>query len=663
MKALIKKELRENLKFAVPGFLILSAILFRVYSGITNQPLVNSNFLGLVELVCNLFGLLLGWFQVYPERNRDLWAFLIHRPLTQTQIFMAKAIAGLTIYFVAMGLPLLVLVVVASRPGQFASPFEWAMVLPLAGSFLIGLVWYFAGLLMGLRQARWYASRGLILVAALCLYMLAGIKPAGLPGFWQEPVMIVAGIVLLAAATWGAFQGCGTDTGQPAWGRRALVLSLTMGLAFIGLLSQPLFEVLLHGSARPDSTYFQITRDGVICKITEKADGRSEIMDLSGSPVPDPKTGREVSLADFDRLAAPGYPLNVDFGGKSEVRPALLRPDMRFYSPCKTVDRIRWYWTRAGNLVGYDATTRRLAGTIEPSETLAADAHFLRSQANGTTESENAKQKYSPVILATPRHVWSVNLEERKSQILFTAADGDLIGGARRIGDEGFLVATRKLIEMVDLDGKPVWKTTYKSVNPDALWVRLSRLADAQKYAVWVTPFVVENRSNEGERWTHGQVLFVSTESGLTSETSLPTPKRRFAGWSFWLSALLVPPVPLFYFLLGWKASWLILILSKISLGMAVVCTLVGWWLGRRYHFSTGTQIKWAIFHMLAGLPGFVAFLSVQEWPARETCPHCGKLRVVDQEQCEHCGGSFAPAQKDGTEIFEKLTEDCPVHA
>lgn len=663
MKALIQKELRENLKFAVPGFLILSALLFQVYSHTGNQPLVNSNFLGLVELVCNLFGLLLGWFQVYPERNRDLWAFLIHRPLTQTQIFMAKAIAGSTIYFVAMGLPLLVLAVVASRPGQFASPFEWAMVLPLAGSFLFGLVWYFAGLLTGLRQARWYASRGLILVAALCIYMLANIKPAGLPGFWQERVMIVAGIILMAAATWGAFQSCGTDTGQPAWGRRALVLSLTMGLAFIGLLSQPLFEVLLHGSARPDSSYFQITRDGVICKINEKADGRSEILDLSGSPVPDPKTGREVSLADFDRLAAPIYPLNVDFGDKSEVRPALLRPDARFYSPCKTVDRIRWYWTRAGNLVGYDTTTRRLAGTIEPSETLAADAHFLRSQANGTTESENAKQKYSPVILATPRHVWSVDLEERKSHILFTAADGDLIGGARRIGDEGFLVVTRKLIEMVDLDGKPVWKTTYKSVNPDALWVRLSRLADAQKYAVWVMPFVVENRSNEGERWTHGRVLFVSTESGLTSETSLPTPKRRFAGVSYWLSALLVSPVPLFYFLMGWKGAWLILLLSKISFGMAVVCALLGWWLGRRYHFSTATQIKWAIYHLLAGLPGFIAFLSVQEWPAREACPHCGKLRVVGRSECEHCGEAFAPARKDGTEIFEELTEKIPVEA
>ncbi len=661
MKALIRKELRENLKFAVPGFLIFSLLLYNSYSAAESQPLVSPRFLGPVELVCNLFGLILGWFQVYPEKNRDLWAFLIHRPLTQTQIFLTKAIAGLMVYCIAMGLPMLALVVVASRPGQFASPFEWAMVWPVGGIFPMGAVWYFAGLLMGLRQARWYASRGLILIAALCIYMLAGIQPAGLPGFWQEPVMIIAGIVLFAAATWGAFQSCGTDEGQPAWGRRAVVLSLTVGLTLLGLCSQILFEVLLHGSLRSDFTYFQITKDGVICKVVEKADGSSEITDLSGSPLPDPNTRREASLADFDRLVAPGYPLNVDFGDQSQVR-ALLRPDTRFYSSCKTIDRIHWYWTRAGNLAGYDTSTCLLADTIKPDESVAADDHFLRAQMSSPTDPENSKQK-SSVILATARHVWEVNLEDRKSQILFTAPDGDVIGGARSVGDLGFVVVTRNLIEILDLDGKPIWKTTYKSSNPDAMWVRVSRLAGAQKYAVWLGPYQAANRNNEVEDRSYSQVLFVSGESGLISETTLPANKRYAAGLSFWLSALFVPPAPLFYFLLGWKGASLILLLTKISFGMAIVCALAGWWLGRRYQFSKGTQIKWAIFHLLAGLPGFIAFLSVQEWPARETCPHCKQLRVVNRAQCEHCGESFAPAQKDGTEIFEGLTEDCPIQA
>lgn len=661
MKALIRKELRENLKFALPAFLILSLLLYNAYAIARSQPLLNRGFLAPVELVCNLFGLVLGWFQVFPEKNRDLWAFLIHRPLTQTQIFLAKTIAGLATYCVAMGLPLLALVIATSRPGQFASPFEWAMVWPVARMIPVGAVWYFAGLLMGLRQARWYASRGLILLAAFCIYALGTVAPASLTAFWRQPVVIGVGVVLLAAATWGAFQNCGMDAGQPAWGRRALVLSLTVGLALIGSCSQPFFEILSHDSGRPDDTYFQITRDGLICKVTEKADGRSEIVDLSGSPVRNLKTSREISLADFDHLVAPTYPLNVEFSEQSQGS-ADFRLDTRFYTFCKTVDRIDWYWTQAGNLAGYDTTTRRLAGTIKPDESVAGDAHFLRPQATGSTDSQNSIQKFSAIILATPRHVWAVNLEQRNAQILFTAADGDTIGGARSIGDQDFVVVTRNLIEMADMNGKPVWKTTYKSTYPDAMRVRVSRLADAGKFAVWVRPYPVPNWKLESERRTSMRVLFVSTESGLTSQTSLPTLRRPFVNWTYRLSALFEPPVPILNFLLGWNRG-LILFLSKISFGMAVVCALVGWWLGRRYHFSTGTQIKWAIFHLLAGLPGFFAFLSVQEWPARETCPHCRKLRVVDRVQCEHCGEAFAPAQKDGTEIFDGLTEKIPVEA
>ena len=45
----------------------------------------------------------------------------------------------------------------------------------------------------------------------------------------------------------------------------------------------------------------------------------------------------------------------------------------------------------------------------------------------------------------------------------------------------------------------------------------------------------------------------------------------------------------------------------------------------------------------------------VMEWHAREACPNCKKLRVVDHAQCEHCGAGFAPPEKTGTEVFAPL--------
>jgi hypothetical protein len=92
-----------------------------------------------------------------------------------------------------------------------------------------------------------------------------------------------------------------------------------------------------------------------------------------------------------------------------------------------------------------------------------------------------------------------------------------------------------------------------------------------------------------------------------------------------------------------------------ISLAAAAVCAVVGWLLCQRYHFSAGARLKWAGFHLIFGLPGLLGFLCVQEWPARESCPNCKKLRVVDREHCEHCGADFAQPEKNGTEIFEPL--------
>jgi hypothetical protein len=95
--------------------------------------------------------------------------------------------------------------------------------------------------------------------------------------------------------------------------------------------------------------------------------------------------------------------------------------------------------------------------------------------------------------------------------------------------------------------------------------------------------------------------------------------------------------------------------LMRYSLAAALVCLPIGWWLGLRYSLSLPARLGWAAFYLVFGIPGLLTFLSVQEWPARETCPNCKKLRVVDREKCPHCGADFAPTEKNGTEVFESL--------
>ena len=97
-------------------------------------------------------------------------------------------------------------------------------------------------------------------------------------------------------------------------------------------------------------------------------------------------------------------------------------------------------------------------------------------------------------------------------------------------------------------------------------------------------------------------------------------------------------------------------VLVRNSLAAALVCLphrLVAG--GLRYSLSLTARLGWAAFYLVFGIPGLLTFLSVQEWPARESCPNCRKLRVVDRDQYGCCGADFAPPEKNGTELFESL--------
>src|SRR4051812_9649662 len=128
MKQLILKELREQFKVAFVGLLILVVMLFVMFTaygsqlvqlarnqggGNSNvlQPLMNSEVLGQAAFFCAIFGALLGWLQIHAEKHPDLWAFLVHRPIPRTTILKSKILAGLLLYALGAGVPLLVFII------------------------------------------------------------------------------------------------------------------------------------------------------------------------------------------------------------------------------------------------------------------------------------------------------------------------------------------------------------------------------------------------------------------------------------------------------------------------------------------------------------------------------------------------------------------------
>jgi len=163
MRAIIWTELRENLKWAV---LVLIITWLAVAIALTFREFMEykpANFwfgpgnVGFT-LGAALGGLLLGIFQVVFESGKNSWAFLVHRPLSRTGIFLAKAISGLGLLYLAAGTPLFFMAL-CGLTGHWAAPFSAAMALPAVLDILSGAVYYFAGMMIALRCARWYGSR------------------------------------------------------------------------------------------------------------------------------------------------------------------------------------------------------------------------------------------------------------------------------------------------------------------------------------------------------------------------------------------------------------------------------------------------------------------------------------------------------------------------
>jgi hypothetical protein len=670
MKTLIQKDLRENLKVALIGLLIFSLLLLGGYqssvtllknyisgvgysSGQNNalQPLLARSLLLEMAFFSAIFGAALGWLQTRNEAHRDLWAFLIHRPVTRSKIFGGKAVAGLCMYFFGAGLPLAIFVSFVRMPGHVAAPFEWAMTLPSLSIFLTGIGYYFAGLLTGLRQARWYASRSF----GLGLGIFASVGVFSLP-LWMSLVLIAIVIPIVAAAAWGAYQSGGFYRGQPLAGRLALTAAMTAGCAItlfvcVGLLFALVLNPLLP---RPTSVFnsYVMTRDGTIYKETYQNIQDMEISDLDGHPLLNPKNGQKMKYQEFYSRIASGGMIYTNLKKRSQISNLIENSQYFFYLQNVSAKTL-WYLDRHGIISGYDGQTRKYIGSLDPhgDDGSVAPEPFLRNSIYYYYNPSSEVQKH---MIATAKAVYQVDYIARTVKPVFALTNDDEIGGCFDGGQvsSNFFITTRTSISLLDYDGKPIFTLPYKPGYLEYPQVQFSFLKSTNslpdKFAVWFYP---DNQKMPI------QVKWLSSDLIVTNSAELPVlrPVETPAGGIDWpdkMATALLPPPTHVEFNIKFFDAW-----NLFSYGLALICATIGWTLARRYNFSTKASLGWTLFIFLLGIPGLLTLLCVQEWPVRETCPNCKKLRAVDREFCEHCRAPFLPPEKNGTEIFEPLAK------
>ena len=290
-KAILWKEIRENLKWAFLGLSFvgsaLTAVLLRLidrsaYGGDLNWPDLSLSLFGITSVLPPVVGLMIGLAQVLFENRGDAWGFLTHRPVRRSTLFWGKAAAGILLYTTAVSVPLACGLLWMATPGHLPMPFDVHFVLPVIADVLCGLVYYFAGLLTGMREARWYASR----VMGIGMGIVCSNVMAVVPEFWQAVACCAVGIFMTSASAWGTFVQGGRFESQSRIMRFTTGVSIGAGLLVIGaILHLAAASFVSPIAANTTVKYYTVTSNGDIVQVVREGAVDVEIQNLEGRPL------------------------------------------------------------------------------------------------------------------------------------------------------------------------------------------------------------------------------------------------------------------------------------------------------------------------------------------------------------------------------------------
>jgi hypothetical protein len=692
MKSLMWKEWRENLKWvALPALLILGpTALFGPFE------LMEMGSLFYVGLIAAVFGAALGFLQVFFESSGDKRSLLLHRPLSRSHIFLAKAIVGVGLYLLALGIPFAWAVCMAATPGHVHQPFHWAMVFPWLADILTGLVYYFAGMLTAQREARWYGSRCLGLAAGLfCSFVVWTV-----PEFWQAlaAIAIVGGIV--ATAAWGSFSSGGAYTPQPRLARLALAVTFLVGLSTLAFTGK-----VFTGTWYAPKTEFPsvLDRQGQVLRVSIEKGEIQSATDLAGNEQRGLK-GKLLSNRDLREIRCPSA-----HGYAPKSRSYRDLPFVSYGNETKPGIEAWWYDPEQRRLLGYDKKTKRFIGSFGPDGFVRPGEQTReRFQVDLAPSVSFFYKAWADDYLVFSGGVYTVDFRTLTVQTLFVPAAGETALWASRWVDEKqdqtlTCVGTDCAVYFLDKSSSHVLAVP-SEYDRERYQVRhAGRLENPERYWVWY----------EAGWWlpvaaleTMPDYVVIYDAAGREIEPRKEVPPRPGAARQITPPTLIVEPssaqacsglvtpiaeaailvgirqqvesevrgnnateVPVLlrflifttqHFIPGvrWELDTHTNVASGFAALMllsAMVCGLVCFLLARRYAFARAGCLGWALCGLLWGPTGLLLMLALYDWPAHVVCPKCGKPRVVTRDRCEHCGADHALPEPDGTEIIEPV--------
>ena len=695
--AMFLKELREGLRSFLASFAVVAIGL---WFSLTMQRLMSASgavvatatfTVSLFTIISALAAPVIGGAQSVREARGDKFGFLTHRPVRRSTLFWGKAAAGIVFYLVAAGVPLAFATAWLAAPGHRPMPYDPRMALPDIADLLSGIVYYFAAMLIGMRESRWYKS-GLLPGGAALTCSAYVVAASSFP-------QAVAGIVLAAAVVGAAAMGtfvAGGGYGQQSRGSRlALGVTVEAGLPIVfGIVIG--IAGLAATFRRPENregrtTAYAIAGDGAVVQMvtTQKIfPPKREIVavnDLAGHPLE--HYGDSVARANltagvistaalplnpeghyFDAVRSPGY------RGTGDLFLQIIAP----LTPSRvTSSELSWFYMRRLGLIAvYQNQSARLVGWVGPdgySVGEAMPAHRFEGALRPYTEIW-----YSQPLLAFPTEVYRLDLQRPSIRKVFTAPAGEEILGAVGSGDSTSTmttygaraqfdaIGTTQNVYVQSPDGTPqltVPRDPRAAGYGDVVVARALNAPGSPTF-FWYHPAFGTLTTNQSSTET-GRITAYGGDRRVLSQVTLPPdtagPAKQ-TDWSDIAAAALMQP-------LGQKVARALyrrvkdphapprrtdaLLDVSVPILSSLVSAALAFLIGGVWAFERRRRWLWVGLGVALGPLGVLLMLSLIGWPTRERCATCSRKRVVTRMRCEHCDAPFPPPAPDGTEIFE----------
>lgn len=674
MMSVFKRELRENAKWA--AVICGMVILYFIHEMRDAEPDFLTDVQAGTIILGPLAGLLIGVVQTLFETRADNWAFTVHRPVDRLHGFVAKCAAGLLLLYAALGLPCLLVAAWAAVPGNLAMPFQWRMLWPLLVDGLGAGCFYFTGMVLTLRRARWLGSR--VLVVGLALGT-AGLTSLAIERLWTAVLILVVAQLVMAVAAWGVFAGGGAPwkgTGWAKWGRTgaarvALAAMIFPGAIVVGIVVDGIVQSFL-----PDREwiYYQVTDAGdfvrVMQSITSDPTKRSMVItDPEGRVLPqyvgidrdDPSNSHlflnfPASMVDERAVPWPLDPVQMDLGYRNP-KPGVIRLHP-VTPPGVSVRDVVVYDAQARIIDLYDPVMQILVGTVGPAGFDAAPAppraRFPGELLHGSFEPSRRTLDFESVVY------W-IEMENRQVRPIFQAPAGDPVLAAVTIGapnDPTVVVLSRQRVHLVQPSGKVI----------------LSAALDLDRSKFGFQPALMPGNHHllmragpiPGAADVKQTLLEFDGGGHLVRQTQPPELHPR-PGKKLPETAMLASMMPLALhpLLPNWILDGVVDLMAEefprmwleVMIGSAIVSAVLALLISRRCGMGRLGTIGWVVGCFLFGPAAVVGMLGVIEWPARQKCAACGRARLLDRRDCTRCGTAMPAPAADGREIFEPRDE------